>query len=120
MRNFLASLIFVAWVACAPASMHITAKPERPQPATTEGECLARSGTWGWHGATEVPGPFCALPTTDAGKPCSDYSQCQGHCLAPGDAVRGKKTSGRCAPFDFPGDCFNMVKNGRASGRICK
>ena len=119
MRNYVAILICVACVACTHGSDRSVSKPVGPPPVATEQECFARSGTWGFHGATEVPGPFCALPTTDAGEPCTDYSQCQGHCLAPENAIRGRRTGGVCAPFDFPGGCFNMVEQGKASGRIC-
>ena len=119
MRNFLAALVCAACVACAHNSDLPVVKPDQPSPAASEQECVARSGNWGFHGATEVPGPFCALPTTDAGKSCTDFSDCQGHCLAADQALPGKRAIGTCAPSYYPGACFNMVEDGKASGLIC-
>jgi hypothetical protein len=99
--------------------MQLAEAPAAPSPALTEAECLARSGTWGVHGETEVLAPFCALPTTDGGKSCTDSSQCQGHCLAPEQARRGRRTTGVCTATDHAGACFNLIQEGRASGRIC-
>lgn len=63
----------------------------------TEAECLARHGTWGGTEMGRGRNPGCALPTKDAGKACTDPSQCEGSCLAdhppqvagtPGQSVR--------------------------------
>jgi hypothetical protein len=117
MRMFVVALVALACPACA---REVAVKPVPPSPATTEADCIARSGIWGFHGATEVSGKFCALPTTDGGTACTDNSQCQGHCLAPAGAASGSKAVGACASFYFPGTCFNMVEAGRALERLTK
>ena len=119
-QKLIATLLCLACVACGHTYGKVAIKPAQPSPAETQEECLGRSGTWGLHGTTESTEPFCALPTTDAGQPCTDYLQCQGHCLAPNEAPEGRKVIGTCAASYFPGSCFNLVQAGKASGRICE
>lgn len=120
MRVLMALLVLMWCKACTPLPVRMWWKPAPPLLANTQAECLARSGSWGTHGTTESAEPFCALPTTDAGKACTDNRQCQGHCLDPTRAPRGSRVVGRCAASDFPGACFNMVEHGMAAGRICE
>ncbi len=42
--------------------------------------------------------PYCNLRTMDAGKPCTDSSQCQGYCIA------DSNTTGKCTEFEQLGD----------------
>jgi len=50
---------------------------ERPKDKET---CLAKNGKWAKIGL--FPEEECNLPTSDAGRECSDVSQCEGTCLA--------------------------------------
>jgi hypothetical protein len=66
--------------------------------------------------------PMCAVPYADAGKICSDKTECQGECRATragpgGPPIRqGDKISGRCDADTQAGfGCFSLVKDGRAA-----
>lgn len=58
-------------------------KPHTKEP-TTEAECKQKHGKWAGmvNGRGRLTG--CLLPTSDAGKSCTDSSQCESEC------VRGK------------------------------
>ena len=59
-------------------------------------------------------GPFCNLETTDAGKDCLDFSQCQGVCLSENKNSR----SGKCSDTEsVPGCVFEM--EGGKSLEVC-
>ena len=63
----------------------------------------------------------CALPTTDAGRPCKDKKDCQGFCEAPWGAGPKQAVIGTCSKEsqDVPTGCFNHVSNGLATGEWC-
>ena len=58
-------------------------------------------------------GPFCNIKTNDAGKKCTDSSQCEGNCIA----KTINDTSGVCTDFKELGDgCgWFVLINGKAS-----
>ena len=47
-----------------------------------------------------ISGPFCNSRTADAGKECTNSSQCQSICLA----ESMEETSGKCSEFEVLGD----------------
>jgi hypothetical protein len=58
-------------------------------------------------------GPFCNIKTNDAGKKCTDSSQCEGHCIA--ETIND--SSGFCTDYKELSDgCgwFELI-NGKAS-----
>jgi hypothetical protein len=90
--------------------------------------CEAKNGEWGRVGLrlTEV----CNLPTADAGKICSDQSDCEGDCLAELSEVDYEKltkntgkevivTKGKCTAWKVTMGCNAYVKNGRVEGIMC-
>lgn len=73
-------------------------------------ECLARNG---------IPtlsydiGPFCNLRTSDAGKICTDSSQCEGICLAENENSK----SGKCSETESVLGCVFEMTNGKSLER---
>ena len=64
--------------------------------------------------------PACVKPFPDAGKICSDKSECQGLCKAPESSVVGSHSTGTCQKdtHDFYG-CYNEVKQGAVVAGMC-
>lgn len=102
--------------------------PARPQPDprhrlsdAERADCIARGG----HTATlgMLNGEGCVLPMPDAGKICTDGSQCKGgSCLLddgkPGfkPPKPGRLVKGQCAATDYGFGCAWRVNKGRANG----
>lgn len=67
--------------------------------------------------------PMCVHPYSDAGKSCSDKSDCQGRCLAdPGaDGLPklGEAATGRCQADDKLFGCYAELRDGKARAAIC-
>lgn len=60
----------------------------------------------------------CVLNYADAGKLCTDSSQCQGDCL--GEASEATPPNqGRCAPTSNRFGCRTEIKNGVAQPTLC-
>jgi hypothetical protein len=89
----------------------------------TRGErthCLAQGGRVGMAGPSGDE--MCALPFRDAGRACTDRSQCAGLCLAPEPPAQGKpaaSTVGHCQAFNYPYGCHETVDHGQVSGALC-
>lgn len=65
--------------------------------------------------------PRCVVRYADAGKACTDKSQCQGRCLVESALaqVPGAPAQGRCEEDDDPCGCRIEVKNGKVAGGVC-
>ncbi|MEZ5937663.1 MAG: hypothetical protein R3C52_05535 [Hyphomonadaceae bacterium] len=64
--------------------------------------------------------PMCVIAFKDAGKPCTDSSQCSGRCLGDGKATKaGQPGTGRCAPTNNPCGCFQTVRDGIVQPTLC-
>jgi hypothetical protein len=96
-----------------------------PYPADRE-SCEAAGGHWGPIGLS--PAEVCTMFTTDAGKECSDSSECQSACVADLSAeeyqtlVKNHRpiyTTGRCAASTLSVGCFAYVKNGVVNDILC-
>lgn len=82
-------------------------------------QCEAR------HGRIMIAGlsgnEMCALPFPDAGRRCTDSSQCRGDCRYEG-RVRlgaGARAVGRCQSLDYPFGCRTTVEHGRVTPGLC-
>jgi len=90
-----------------------------------EASCLALGGRWDRIGMN--PRKQCNLPTADAGRVCSDSSDCEGTCLAGltdsqmNDARAGKsiKITGACTPWRITVGCQARVQSGKVEGILC-
>jgi len=79
----------------------------------------------GWiqmpHPGVDWIGPICDTPTADAGKECSDSSQCESWCAAQltEPTEFGAPVSGECARA-HEWSCRSSVRNGTYAGTMCK
>ncbi|RLE38981.1 hypothetical protein DRJ17_02185 [Candidatus Woesearchaeota archaeon] len=72
---------------------------------------------------------YCNLPTTDAGKECSDSSECESFCIAEllnltkEDRLKLAQgtfeTKGRCHEWKIIVGCYSDVRNGIAQPAVC-
>ncbi|WP_242914157.1 hypothetical protein [Brevundimonas pishanensis] len=94
-----------------------TPPPQVPQDDAASA-CAARGGTMKPVGRAQTV--RCVLNFTDAGKVCTDASQCQGDCLAEAsDTPASGQVQGRCAPTSDRFGCRTEIKNGVAEPTLC-
>ena len=115
----LTSLLLVFGVAAA--------KPSLPGPHGVKpgagGEaaaCRARGGEWRPVCMRQIPRCLTRFP--DAGRRCTDNSQCAGRrCLYQGPigAAPAGPVTGACAATDDPCGCTAEVVNGRVANAMC-
>jgi hypothetical protein len=101
--------------ACANKAEPSAAQATWPPDIQTADECTKAGGTWGRVGllGTEA----CTLPSPDAGKQCSDSSECAGQCWS-SDAP-GQPGKGMCQPTNMPFGCHSEVLNGVVQPALC-
>lgn len=63
--------------------------------------------------------PMCIVSFKDAGKVCSDSSECSGRCMAQNSPQPDKPAKGVCAPDNQPCGCFQTVEKGLAGYPLC-
>jgi hypothetical protein len=87
-------------------------------PPSTSAECEAAGGTWGRFGVRQQE--LCNLPTPDAGKRCTDSTECASACVAPNGAPVGGKADGTCyARALLLGTCLKRVSGGVVEPPLC-
>jgi hypothetical protein len=92
---------------------HLSSAPK----ARTKNECRLLDGSWEKQGMAQDWG--CIVPTPDAGKVCTDDSQCSLLCLPDKNSRWGQQSSGVCIDrFDTFG-CIRGMKEGLPTGGIC-
>mgnify|MGYP005750485733 CR=1 FL=1 len=120
MKYFTAVLISPLLVGCSSFKerAEIPASHFGPS-ANTEASCIAAGGEW--EGSEQViVGQRCSVPTPDAGKPCSDHSDCSGLCVALDNPKPGSRTQGTCYhSYNIAGPCLTRVSKGRAEWPLC-
>jgi len=81
-------------------------------------KCRSEGGTI--RGVGMFGTPACVKPFQDAGRACSDKSDCLGLCKAPEDSSIGTRSSGTCQrdTHDIYG-CYNKIERGVVVGGIC-
>ena len=110
-------------IAATPAARPPKKAVELPK---DESACEQAGGKWGKSGLASTE--QCNLPTSDAGKVCSAFSECEGLCLA--DLPREQWESltrtrtpipaqGKCAPWRVTVGCVAIVENGMVRGILC-
>lgn len=96
-----------------------------PEASLDAGACRAQGGEIRRIG--RLQSPTCVIRYADAGKPCTDGTQCQGDCRADanlqppaiGAPTPGRTpaapdaTRGRCAADSDPFGCYTRIENGR-------
>lgn len=102
----------------APTKTIIT---EQPAPsilrsnAQTSEQCSVEGGDWEEWGSEGQA--FCQIPSQDAGKSCTDGSQCSyGVCRSTENTPAGE---GVCSKYPTEFGCYNVIKNGQIEDRVC-
>lgn len=82
-------------------------------------ECLAKGGTYSKQGRLQAY--RCVMQFSDAGKSCSDSSECQGSCVNSDKAIEAgtSNVKGTCAATDSPFGCRQTIEGGVAKGFLC-
>jgi hypothetical protein len=84
----------------------------------TKKACEAENGIW--KKAGRIQSFSCTLPTTDAGKACTNKNQCQVACVAQGKNIQsGTNVVGRCHNSTDQFGCRTYVRNGKAEPALC-
>lgn len=92
----------------------------------TKKDCDGRGGKWGRIGLSQKD--ICNPPTSDAGKRCSNKSDCEGSCIAQLSVEDEEKLKaskevlildGICTPYIFNVGCQPFVSNGKIEGITC-
>jgi hypothetical protein len=108
------------------------ADPQRSAQEAESHACMVQGGAW--KRACRAQEHRCVMPYPDAGKACSDSSECKGQCLV--DLADKCDASGKCTPAKVPevgsevrGMCqvdddpcgsFMVVKKGHAQPMVHK
>ena len=78
--------------------------------------CLDAGGRWeDWGGDGEQA---CNLPTSDAGRPCTDSRECESYCEAPQGTEPGDSVEGACYGWKHA-SCMQEVRDGAAEPEWC-
>lgn len=141
MRKLVLSLLIASGIACPDVKA-----ADKSVAAKTEKECVAGGGTWTSPAARQdyaycypentascsakggtlrvvcMSGSLmCVIRAPDAGKACSDSSECSIACLAGDDRPANKDlpVRGRCQEDNDPCGCRVFVKNGKIDPGGC-
>ena len=114
MKNILAMLIVVSAVFAAVSTADAQSQPQS-QEAT---DCAAKGGTLQVFG--RMIEPRCIIPYKDAGKVCTDKSECEGQCWAT-DTKPGPDgmLQGKCQPTNMFYGCNRHLVKGQAMPVLC-
>ena len=95
-------------------------KSSAPRPGVTHKDaCLQSGGQWVRSGTLFFYG--CLRRAPDAGKMCTDSTQCKYNCNAiPGESpLPGQRTTGQCQTTNNYKGCHIELKNGVAKAQHC-
>jgi len=82
--------------------------------------CEQSGGKWGVWRDTPDAVEECNLPTSDAGKECSDSSVCESYCQVEEGAKVGSQAKGRCYAWEKTlTGCMQEIKQGIAQTEWC-
>jgi len=114
-HRLLLALVVISIASC------VQPQPRRAPGVYLSADELAACNAKGGHSVmARYTVEVCAVPTTDAGKPCQDKADCQGFCEVWG-AKPNASVTGTCSKEaqDVPTGCFNHVQGGKATGEWC-
>ena len=114
-KSILAAALALVMVSCAPAPPPPVVASASPDVAA----CAAKGGTV--RPVCRMQRPACVINYSDAGKTCSDKSDCQGRCLYEGEAPRdpAAAVTGQCQATSDPCGCFTTVVKGQMGPGLC-
>lgn len=108
----LTALAALLLAGCAP-----TAEPAAPTAEILASACAAKGGAIQPVGKAQIP--TCVVPYADAGKACTDKSQCEGACILEGNLEPQESVTGACQKTNRQFGCYARVVNGKATAAIC-
>lgn len=79
----------------------------------TKSECLAQKGRWGRSGPWN-PTERCNPRTSDGRKTCTDYTQCEGSCIA----ETASSTLGKCSEYLLQKGEFDLIDGKAFQGPV--
>ncbi|WP_407472342.1 hypothetical protein ABFU52_21975 [Xanthomonas campestris pv. campestris] len=85
--------------------------------STDAAACTAKGGQMRPVGRMQTP--RCVVPYADAGKTCTDNSDCSGDCLATSIVPAGTATSGTCQRDSDRFGCRQEVVGGMGQAALC-
>ena len=93
--------------------------PEAPAMSVSASACTARGGQMQQVG--RMQSWQCVVKYADAGKRCTDASQCEGQCEIAGNSgiAAGAAATGVCQADSNRFGCRTTVKDGKAEGTLC-
>ena len=102
----------------APAPQAV-AGPVKIPSLDTEAACTAYGGNW--QPVCLRGNKACVVTFKDAGKSCSDGSECSSaRCtVTPGSVQSGTPARGTCTANSNPCGCFQIVRQGKADFAMC-
>ena len=103
--------------ACAPTETASGA--EAPTQSADASACAARGGEMQQVG--RMQSWQCVVKYADAGKRCTDASQCEGQCEIAGNSgiAAGASVTGVCQADSNRFGCRTTVENGKAGNTLC-
>lgn len=115
LKSLLAAALTLVLMSCAPSTPPAPEMPPTPDVAA----CAAQGGTVG--PVCRMQTLACVLSYADAGKTCSDKSDCRGRCLYKGEAPTDPAAvvTGRCQATSDPCGCFTTVVRGHVGPGLC-
>lgn len=129
MRKLIIAAAFAALAACAPKTETAgtpttpVAEASAPVPgdSTDLTNCAARGGVIDTVGRLQRQ--VCRVPYADAGKTCSNKSDCTAHCILDreeGDSAPASgPVTGKCQQYQMQFGCFSEVDGGKVKTTIC-
>ncbi|MBC6981859.1 hypothetical protein [Caulobacter sp. 17J80-11] len=115
LRFAAAALSLILLAGCAPTE---TAAPKPVADSSVDvASCQAKGGTVKPVCRRQLP--QCVIAYPDAGKSCTDGSQCAGDCLYQGDAAPGTPVTGQCQADSDPCGCKTPVVGGKVGMGRC-
>ena len=105
--------------ACAPTETPGGSGADTPTQSTDASACAARGGQMQQVG--RMQSWRCVVKYADAGKRCTDASQCQGQCEIPGNSgvAPGAAAVGQCQADSNRFGCRTTIKDGKAEATLC-
>jgi putative hemolysin len=123
MRLFLSATAALLLAACTQVAEDGANSSPAPAPGSTlatsdAAACRAGGGQVAVRGRLQAE--LCVRPYADAGRACTDNSQCEGDCITDTmEAAAGESVTGQCQADDHPFGCFAEVEQGRPVRGIC-
>ena len=110
--------------ACSPMptpapALPLQDEPEPPKMTVTTSSCTARGGEMRQVGRMQTW--QCVVKYADAGKRCTDASQCEGDCEIAGNSglAPGARAVGQCQADSNRFGCRTTIKDGKAEATLC-